>query len=306
MSLARLDFLREVSALSGAVATGQVGSATGISVPPEVSVLRRGAAITGLIMLETFVRERTVEVLANLQNWPARYEDFPSKFRDRATIEALAHIEKFARMLRREGEDYEGEIFSEIVRMASRTPPAFQFTKFFAGDYTGNLSDSSVQELLGVFQIKDCWRGMHGLASDIGFGVPLVEEVLKTIVRNRHRSAHAAKFTPSATDMAELPAHLRLLGIGIDAALSTASKVALNDWRTWISGNLDWRSRIDIFFLVPIDSRFRLIRMGSKRATKIIDERSLAKNSLPRAAFGKTRLIVEQGSDGRPRGWDIV
>ena len=64
------------------------------------------------------------------------------------------------------------------------SPPSFQFTKFVAGDYTGNLSEGEAEELMKVFQIKDCWRSLHSLSADVGFGVPSVREILSEIVRN--------------------------------------------------------------------------------------------------------------------------
>ena len=87
-------------------------------------------------MLESFVRDRTNEILDELQRWPAKYEDLPDKFRRRATIDALAHLEKYARMLDRQGSDFEREVLEQTGRIASMSPPAFQFTKHFAGDYT--------------------------------------------------------------------------------------------------------------------------------------------------------------------------
>ena len=160
MSTARANFLGEIDALARAVSSSPVGSAVGLGVAPGVGVLRRGAVITGLVMLETFVRDRTEEILVELQNWPAQYENFPKNFRDRATIDALPNIEKFAKMLRRQENDYETEIVTQISRMASMSPPAFQFTKFIAGDYTGSLSEQVTEKLLKVFQVKDCW-GKH-------------------------------------------------------------------------------------------------------------------------------------------------
>ena len=106
-------------------------------------------------MLENFIRNRTEEILDVMQYWPARYKDLPRRFRDRATIDALPHIEKFAKMLRRRGGDYDTEIIAQVQRMISVSPPGFQFTKFVAGDYTDNISTTKTEELLRVFQVKD-------------------------------------------------------------------------------------------------------------------------------------------------------
>ena len=306
MSIARGSFLKDVNALETAVSSPTIiGSPPAIFGNPGSDVLRRGAAITGLVMLENFIRNRTEEILDVMQYWPARYEDLPRRFRDRATIDALPHIEKFAKMLRRRGCDYDTEIIAQVQRMIV-SPPGFQFTKFVAGDYTDNISTTKTEELLRVFQVKDCWSGMHRLSADVGFGVPSVKEVLKAMVDNRHRSAHAAGYTPTTSDVMELPYNLRLVGICIDAALSAATTVALNDWRAWVAKDFDWRRRLDIYLVVPRGAKFQLIKNGATRATKILNEASDAKSFLPGKVASATRLVVVQRPDRRPKGWDIV
>ena len=306
MSAARAKFHLEVEALQEAVSFDAVGVASGLPIEPGVSVLRRGAVITGLVMLESFVRDRTEEVLTELQNWPARYTDLPERFRRRATIEALPHIEKFGKMVRAQGGDYEAEIITEARRMASMSPPAFKFTKFVAGDYTGNISEDSAENLLRVFQVRKCWESMHSLSADVGFGVPSVKEVLRGVVRNRHRSAHAANYSPTASDVLDLPHNLNLIGLCIDTALSTSTRVALGDWRKWISDNYDWRSGLEIYFVLPGGTKFRLIKKGAKRALRVLSQVSDAKGALPGKRPGTTQLIVEQSLDGRPKTWDIT
>ena len=306
MSTSRSNFLIDLAALEKAVSLSRVGSAPGHMVDPGVGVLRRGAAITGLVMLENFVRSRTEEVLVELQNSSLRYRDFPDRFRSRATIEALPHIEKFAGMLRRDGRDYESEIIDQAARIASLATHNFQFTKFFVGDYTGNLSIARTKDLLNIFQVRDCWTSMHLFSIEVGFGVPSVRAVLETILRNRHRSAHVAGFTPAAGDVVELPFNLRLVGICIDAALSASVEAALRRWPTWISKDFDWRAELEIYSIVPAGSKFRLVKRQARRATRVVHSPSDAKSALPGKAPGITRLIVEQGTDGRPREWDIV
>ena len=306
MSAARAKFQLEVGALEEAVSFDAVGVASGLPIEPGVSVLRRGAVITGFIMLESFVRDRTEEILMELRNWPAQYVDLPERFRRRATIEALPHIEKFGKMVRAQGGDYEAEVITEVRRMASMSPPAFQFTKFIAGDYTGNISEDSAEELLRVFQVRRCWESMHSLSADVGFGVPSVREVLKGVIRNRHRSAHAANYSPTASDVLDLPHNVNLIGICIDTALSTSTKAALGDWRTWISDDFDWRSGLEIYLIVPSGAKFRLIKKGAKRALRLLNQVSDAKGALPGKGPRITQLIVEQSLDGRPKTWDIT
>ena len=305
VSKARANILKDLDALRDAVDSTALDSASGTMVAPTIDFLRRGVAITGLVILETFVRNRTEELLEELKGWPASYGDFPKRFRARATIDALPHIEKFAKMLRRQGEDYEGEIIQEVKLISSMSPPSFQFTRFFAGDLTGNLSERYTEDLLAAFQIKDCWRSMHEFCTSIGFGVPSIKEILKEIVRNRHQSAHVPAYVPTASDMTELPHNLTAIAICIDAALSVAVRLALLDWRTWVDKSFSWTSELEIFYVEPRQSRFRVKKKGARKAIRIIDTPTDAKRYLPVRKPKKTIMVVYMAMDGRPRKWDI-
>ena len=306
MSLARATYMNEINALSSAVLNSSVGTGATLFVDLEGAVLRRGAAITGQIMLESFVRERVEEVLEKMQSWPAGYDDLPRRFQDRAIIEALSNIEKYARMIKRVNGNYRTEVVAELGKLTSISAPNLQFTKFVAGDYTGNLSDSNLQSLLGDLQVKDCWRRMQVLSTDIGFGVPSVQEVLRSVVNNRHRSAHVSGFSPSAVDVLELPQNLRLIGICVDAALTASIQCAVNNWRRWVADDFDWLKEVVVYFLLPQHGRYRFIEKSGRRALRICEGLQEAREYLPKRNVGKVRLLVQLGGDGRPAGWDVA
>ncbi len=305
MSGARSTYIREIAALATAVSSPNVGTASPVLSDPGAAVLRRGAAVTGQIMLESFVRQRVEEVLLDLQQWPAQYDDLPQRFRDRAILDALPNIEKYGKLLKRQQGDYVTEIVEELEKLVSIAAPNFRFTKFMAGDYTGNLSDEGLKELLSVFQVKDCWNAMHSLSVDVGFGVPSVREVVRSIVNNRHRSAHVGSFSPSASDVLELPQNLRLIGVCVDAALAASVHTSVRNWQEWVSSDFNWLQQIELYILRSHGSRLRLTKRGSKRAIRILQKASDASASLLRRDLGKVRLVVQLGNDGRPWTWDI-
>lgn len=306
MSQARANFLKDISALESAVAFPGVSDTTRPATDEGVAVLRRGVAISALVMLEAFIRGRTEEVLSDLERWPARYEDLPESFRRRATIDALPLLEKYARQLRRDGDDFEGEVIAQAGRIAKMNPPAFMFTKFIAGDYVGNISESSVSGLLKAFQVVDCWNSFRIFAQNVGVGVPSVDQIFLDLVRNRHRSAHVSSHRLTASDMEELPDNVRLIAICFDAALSVSGCVAVNDWRKWSSSNFRWLQYVDIFFVDRAASKYRLIRSGSSRALRIFNSFDEVRSGLPRAKRARSQLILLRRTDQRPVAWNIV
>src|SRR5688572_20750780 len=118
MSAARAQFLKDIRGLRDALQLDPIASgAAAIVDPPAVTILRRGVSVTALIALEAFVRERTRELLSDLSNWPAQYGQLPQKFREAALLHSLGHLQRYAQMLRRQKEDFEREIRTELTLM---------------------------------------------------------------------------------------------------------------------------------------------------------------------------------------------
>ena len=170
MSVARSEFLRSLAGISEAIDLEPLAQgATKTIISPGMFVLRRGILVASLIALETFIRDRTSEALRTLERWPKSFEDLPEKLRLAARMNALPHLQKFARMLRRQGEDFETELRNEIEKMASgHGSRVQQFSKFVSGDHTGNLSEENIKDLLSNVQVKDCWTSFRVFAADAG------------------------------------------------------------------------------------------------------------------------------------------
>lgn len=307
MSTARGEFIRNLAGISEAIGLESVAQgATGTIVAPGISVLRRGVLIAGLIALESFVRDRTAEALGTLERWPRAYEDLPEKLRLAARLNSLSHLQHYAKMLKRQGDDFETELKEEISKMSSGDGSILQFTKFVAGDFTGNLSDTSLKELLSSIQIDDCWSSFRNFSSDIGIGVPSVQELLKNIVRKRHRSAHAAGYAPTATDIVSLKNDLLCVAICFDAAISSSMEQAIAKSDDWANGNTDWRDGINLYMAEPHRRGVRLLRFGRNTAIRIVPTIPDAKVLVPRAPPGEIAVLVEWDAARTPTSWSIL
>lgn len=306
MSAARGNFLADIGGLGDAgnleiVAAGALGTA----IPPGVAVLRRGILIAALTALEAFVRDRTAELLTDLVRWPARFEDFPVRFREAAVLNALQPLQRYAAMLKRQQQDYEGELNIEVRKMANSSGPAFEFTKFIAGDFTGNLSDAGLKDLLATFQVSDCWNAFRQFSSEIGFGIPSVHELVKDLVSGRHKSAHVARYSPTAADIADLPANLFCIGICVDVAMTASVHLALYRWEPWSDGTLSWRDAVDLYFIEPIGTRMRVKKPGAARALRVAEANVITAH-VPRPRVGRIAVAVWKSPAGLPTEWRIL
>ncbi|MGF3022763.1 hypothetical protein ACQVP2_08035 [Methylobacterium aquaticum] len=307
MSVARGDFARNLAGISEAINLESLAQgAMGTTLPPGVFVLRRGILVAGLIALESFVRERVSEVLRVLERWPRSYENLPEKLRLAARLNALSHLQQFAKMLKRQDEEYELELRSEITKMASGHGTVQQFSKFVAGDFTGNLSDSGMKDLLASLQVSDCWNTFRLFASDVGLGVPSVHEVVKGIVRKRHRSAHSANYSPTPEDIAGLKSDLLCVAMCFDVSVSASMEQALANPDAWAAGTCQWRNAVSLYVAEQSTRGVRLIKFGRPRAICIVNDMAEIKPRVPRAGPGEIAVLIEHDSAGRPLNWDIM
>ncbi|WP_156454241.1 MULTISPECIES: hypothetical protein [unclassified Sphingomonas] len=307
MSVARDDFMRSLSGIREAIALESVAQgATGSALAPGVLVLRRGILIAGLIALETFVRDRTTEALGLLNRWPRSFDDLPANLREAARLDALSHLQQYAKMLKRQGDDYESVLRFEIAKMGSGDGTALQFTKFVAGDYTGNVSDTGLKKLLSNLQVHDCWNTFRVLAADTGIGVPSVQELVKSTVRKRHRSAHSAGYAPSATEISALHSDLLCIALCFDVAVTASIEQSLAVPVEWAQGRTTWRSAVVLYILKPFGTRFRLFKFERTRALRIVATPAEAKLHVPRPSAGLAAVLVQQDATGRPLSWDVL
>lgn len=306
MSASRDRFLSSIEGLSDALSLDPISSGANIGASPGTVILRRGMLIAALITLESFIRDRTEEILAGLSKWPASYEQLPQKLRDAALLNSLTHLQRYAIMLKRQQEDYESEIISQVTLMSLNKGPTFGFSKFVSGDFTGNISDEALQSLVANFQISDCWNAYRAFSADIGFGVPSVREILNDIVRKRHRSAHSADFFPTTDDITSLPSKLICLGICFDVSMSCALEQAIHNWKIWSEEKMQWRNLVDIYFADPHGSKFRLKKKESVKALKVIDDVFIAKTLLPKKSKGRVQVVIARSAASIPVEWQIV
>jgi len=307
MSVARSDFLQGLAGIREAIALESVAQgATGTALAPSIIVLRRGILIAGLIALEAFVRDRTSEALRTLERWPRSYEDLPEKLRAAARLNALSYLQQYAKMLKRQGDDYEGELQIEIGKMGSGQNSVLQFTKFVAGDYTGNLSDTGLKDLLSNLQVHDCWNSFRSFSADAGIGVPSVQEIVKNTVRKRHRSAHSSGYTPTATEIAGLYADLLCIAMCFDVAITSSMEQSLAYSEEWARGMTAWKDGVVLYIAQPYHTAFRLLKHGRSRALCIVNDLSTVRARVPRASTGKIAVLVQHDTTGRPSRWDVL
>ncbi|OWK28959.1 hypothetical protein SPMU_24850 [Sphingomonas mucosissima] len=299
--------MRSLSGIGEAIALESLAQGSlGNTISPGLLVLRRGILIAGLIALEAFVRDRTSEALRTLERWPKSFDQLPEKLRLASRLNALQYLQQYAKMLKRQGDDYEGELQAEIEKMSSGSAATLRFTKFVAGDYTGNVSDQGMKDLLSSLQVHDCWSTFRQFAADAGIGVPSVHELVKSTVRKRHRSAHSPGYSPTATEITELRSDLLCIAMCFDVSVSSSMEQALAVSDQWAGGETAWRDAVHLYAVQPHGTRYRLLQHGRARALRLTNDATAVQALVPRAAPGTVAVLVKQDAAGRPNSWNIL
>lgn len=307
MSVARQEFMRNIAGIREAIQLESLAQgAAGATISPGIIVLRKGVLVASLVALESFIRDRTAEISITFQRWPNSFDELPEKLRMATRLEALSHLQKFARVLKRQGDDYENELKIEVAKLASGHETTLQLSKFVAGDFTGNLSAESLSVLVKSFQIKEHWNSFRVFASNTGFGVPSVEEVVKSIVRSRHKSAHSAGFVPNATDIADLDTELLCIGMCFDVAMTASVEVAIHQPKVWIDQTFEWRDKVALYYASVRADRHRITRYGNTRATAVGGSFADVKSKLPRPSAGEIAVVVSRDGREKPVSWEVI
>ena len=133
-----------------------------------------------------------------------------------------------------------------------------------------------------------------------------MQEVVKNIVRRRHRIAHSASYSPTATDIAGLRTDLLCVAMCFDVSVSSSMEQSLSSCDDWANGNCNWRTGVNLYIAQPSAGGLRLIKFGRQRALHVVRDLLEAKSRIPRAVPGHIAVLVEHDSSGRPVGWDIM
>lgn len=306
MSIARQQFLTNLTGIREAIEFEPLAQgALGTTISPGIIVLRKGVLVASLVALESFIRDRTAEASRNLERWPRSFDDLPDRLRTAARLEALTYLQKFARVLKRQGEDHEGELRSEITKMATGHGTVLQLTRFVAGDFTGNLSVDSLGTLLRAFQVHNHWESFRQFAANTGFGIPSVEEVVKNIVRWRHQSAHSAGYMPNATDIADLDTELLCVAMCFDVAISAALEAAVASPDQWLSDQYNWRDSVRLYWVRQVGTKTKITRYGRQRALAVADTLQQARQRIPATPRGDVSVLVSLNPSGLPISWEL-
>ena len=155
----------------------------------RAAMFRQGLAVLTFSAVETFIRERTTEVLGSLTNRRLTFSDLSPALQKATTIGALEGV-RF-RLKLQPTADKVSWLVANLVPISRATTNISDLSGHSFGYSASNLSEDEVRDILKAFGVDAPWNEMTQLTRRIGLALPSCETEFEAIKTRRHASAHA-------------------------------------------------------------------------------------------------------------------
>lgn len=155
----------------------------------RAAMLRQGVAVLTFSAVETFIRERTGEVLGQLTNTKLKFSDLSPSLQKATTLGAIEGLRfrlKFSRPV-----DKISWMVTNLAPVASAMQDVHQLSTYSFGHAASNLVEDDVQEILKAFGVDAPWQQMTHVTARVGLALLSCESEFQAIKNRRHASAHA-------------------------------------------------------------------------------------------------------------------
>lgn len=155
----------------------------------RASMLRQGLAVLTFSAMETFIRERTGEVLLALGGSGLAFADLSPALQNAATLGALDGV-RFRTKFQLPA-DRVSWLVANVAPIASATVTVNGLSPLSFGNDASNLAEDDVRDILKAFGVADPWSQITSLTRRLGIALLNSEEEFKAVRQRRHASAHA-------------------------------------------------------------------------------------------------------------------
>lgn len=155
----------------------------------RASMLRQGLAVLVFSTVETFIRERTGELLRSFSNPGLGFNDLSPALQKAVTVGALEGV-RF-RLKLQPGADKITWLVANLTPIAGATTNVRNLSDHSFGYSASNIDEEDVREILKSFGVESPWKQLTSLAGRIGIGILDTEAEFEAIKKRRHSSAHA-------------------------------------------------------------------------------------------------------------------
>ncbi|MDQ7978044.1 hypothetical protein QYH69_12410 [Paraburkholderia sp. SARCC-3016] len=189
----------------------------------RASMLRQGLAVLVFATMESFIRERTGELLRSFSNPQLVFSDLLPPLQRATTIGALDGI-RF-RLKLQPAQDKINWLVGALAPVATATSNLAQLSTYSFGQAASNLVEDDVSDILKAFGVHSPWVQITELSRRLGVGTLDCQSEFVTIKERRHDSAHALSANVLHPDLEGSLRSALAICIGFDLLLSHAQRL---------------------------------------------------------------------------------
>lgn len=276
----------------------------------RAAMLRQGQAVLVFSAMESFIRNRTAEVLQSFDSTALTFLDLSESLQKAVTVGAIDGIS--ARLKAQDKALQVGWLMNEVGAVASAATSLSTFSRYSFGHAKSNISEDDVSNILSAFGVSSGWRSIGGLASRAGSTLLDAREEFIAIKKRRHSSAHVVTGAVPHADLEQSLSSVRVICLAFDILISRALSLANNRKFPGVGSNEKLTGdMISLVFTEPRGAKFAVVKEvrpppypAVPRPTLRItaDDDSAKIYALSYATPRRLSLVVK-GASGRPENW---
>lgn len=307
MSQSRADFIESYRAL--VLATANEVTLDGNSNSDRdlcAKLFRSSLAVAVFSTLETFIKDRTAEVLAAIDHQKINFSWLPDGIQRASTYGAIKALNFRLQLM--EKSNKQQFAIAEAAKIASLASTAYKLSGLSFGQEKSNLSADDVEQILVSFGIDSAWGKIKILAGRVGFGgAGAYDEIFKNIASRRHLSAHTTNAQVSQSDLVDSLPHIYAIAISYDLIISRCLQL-IKDKDLIYLGRAAKKFTFDptnlsLSFIEFSTGKWRYKPAKAKKSTKSDLDRNALFGDAKTLCEQNKSCLIELASNKQPSRW---
>jgi hypothetical protein len=308
-SPARTTFVDHMNALLEAASFESLVSNTPVAGKRDPArFLRNGLAVVGYSAFETFITDRSSEILTDLNSEKLAFGKLPDKLKEAATlgaVKAISHRASYEEISAR---------LSFVQRhaqyIASTATGGYTFSSLTFSPQSTNLTVEDIERFLRALVVDAPWTELTEIARRAGYATLGFRDHMKQLLLQRNEAAHTVDADVEITDLRQMPFDLLAAGLSFDALASRAVR-AITERGAQVDCNAKLQKLSQMIRIIFVDEkpgasrRYREYGESSQRATKVYTEFDIAISEASTRAASQRSVLVIRDVAQRPIDWRV-
>ena len=260
--------------------------------------------VVGFAVLQTFLVDRTIEVVSQISSGRAKFSELPERLRALASTQLLESASRQVRLL--PDADRLPAVVALGQSLASLNQARISLSPWIAAPPSSNIGPDYVSTLLravGVAGNGDPWVQLTAFAKRAGYSGGDLGAVLGSLASDRNSAAHDPDANTSALQVRSLHFTASYIALGFDALLSRAARLIRDADARHLGGEALLHSSVRLRFLDERNGYWAEVTEGAKRAVRRERNREVAVRNAEGRALPQREVVLVRGIDGFPTTW---